>query len=177
MLLGCTNKNNVENNITPPDNSSYACNPDENCIARKKTSDVIDSEMMIISFDDSLNYLDNTVALFYSFDDCPWCYDAIQVLNNIYRNYSVPTYYVEVNRDERIEENSTYQMLMEKFSSEVGEKMYLPFFVVLKDGVILGSNTGTVEDHAKVDGVLPIITEEQKIKLTDIYTGLYNKIS
>lgn len=177
LLFGCTTKESSQTPILPPDNNSYACNPDENCIARKNTSDVIDPDMTIISFDDSLNYLNDTVALFYSFDNCPWCYDAIQVLNNVYKDYSVPTYYVEVERDERVDENSTYQVLIEKFSSEIEDKMYVPFFVVLKDGVVLGSNTGTVEDHIKVDGVLPIINEEQKIRLADIYTSLYNKIS
>lgn len=178
VLFGCTSKKDPDNiQVNPPTNEVFACGPNENCVTRTSTKDVLDRNMMVISFDDSLNHLDETVALFYSFDNCPWCYDAIQVLNGIYRNYNMPTYYVEVSRDERVDGNKTYEHLKEKFSSQIEEKMYIPFFVVLKDGEVVGSNTGTVEDHVKEGDVLPIMTDEQKYKLSDIYNSLYQKAS
>lgn len=173
MLLGC--KSNAPEQVTekPSENEIYACGPGDSCVERTSTSDVLDKNMEIITWDESIKYLDSTVALFFSFENCPWCYDAIQVLNDIYSNHSIKTYYVKVERDERVDENETYQKLLDKFSAVVGEKMYMPFFVVLKDGEIVGSNTGTIEDHQKVEGVLPEISVEQKALLANIYDSLY----
>lgn len=53
------------------------------------------------------------------------------------------------------------------------KKCMYRFFVVIKDGKILGSNTGTVEDHGKIEGELPIITDEQASRLRNIYISLY----
>lgn len=175
LLTGCAapekNEKNAGSQIIQENNS---CNIGEaGCNKRGTVSNVIDREMAIINLDTSVTMLDSTVALFFSFDDCPWCYDAIQVLNGIYKNYKIPTYYVDLSREERVKENPSYQVLYEKIKDEVGEIMYVPFFVVIKDGEILGSNTGTVEDHGKIEGELPIMTEEQASKLHDIYVSLY----
>lgn len=175
MLAGCTvpekNEENVENQIVQENNS---CNIGEtNCNKRGAVADVIDENMPVISLNTSITLLNSTVALFFSFNECPWCYDAIQVLNGIYKNYKIPTYYVDLTREERVTENPSYQILYEKIKEEVGEIMYVPFFVVIKNGEILGSNTGTVEDHGKIEGELPIITDEQASKLHDIYVSLY----
>lgn len=170
ILFGCENKKETVNDAT---SVPQYCGPEETCVNRGSTADVLDSDMNIITFDESLNYLDDTAALFYSFDDCPWCYDAIQVLNIVYKDYKIPTYYVEVKRGERAEENETYQKLIEKYANEIGDKMYIPFFVVLQNGEIVGSNTGTVEGHTKISNVLPLINNKQKEELENIYRNLY----
>ena len=175
ILTGCTipeeTEKSIEEEVTQENNS---CNIGEiGCNKRGTVTDVIDENMPIISLDTSITLLDSTVALFFSFDDCPWCYDAIQVLNEVYKNYKIPTYYVDLTREERVIENPSYQVLYNKIKDEVGEKMYVPFFVVIKDGKILGSNTGTVENHGKIEGELPIITDEQASRLRNIYISLY----
>lgn len=130
MLAGCTAPEKFEENIEEEMvQNNNSCNIGEaGCNKRGTTSDVIDREMAIINLDTSITLLDSTVALFFSFDDCPWCYDAIQVLNEIYKNYKIPTYYVDLTREERVIENPSYQVLYNKIKDEVGEKMYVPFF-------------------------------------------------
>ena len=170
ILFGCENKKEIVNDaISVP----QYCGSEETCVNRGSTTDVLDSNMNTITFNESLDYLNDTVALFYSFDDCPWCYDAIQVLNNVYKDYEIPTYYVGVKRDERVEENETYQKLIEKYADEIKEKIYIPFFVVLQNGEVVGSNTGTVEGHTKIKNVLPLINDKQKKELENIYRNLY----
>lgn len=173
LLIGCaSNKENTE--IEEDNFQNKVCSAEnENCAERGLTSDVKDPEMETITFEESVNYLDETVALFFSFEDCPWCYDAIQVLNQVYKNYDIPTYYVDVKREERTEGNEAYDKVVEKIN--VDGKMYVPYFVVLKDGNVVGCNIGTTDDHQKEENVLPVINEMQIAKLKMIYNNLYKE--
>lgn len=161
------------NNV--PEIENQVCTLESECTARGSVLDAVDENMQKISLEESLEHLDETCALFFSFEDCPWCYDAISVLNEVYNKYGVPTYYVYIERNEREETNPTYLEVKEKLGVE--DKMYVPYFAVLKEGEVLGSNVGTVSGHEKVDGVLPAINDMQKAELKMIFKTLYEKIT
>lgn len=134
------------------------------------------SDVNVISFDDSLNYVNGTVVLYYSFNDCPWCYDGFPVFKDVANTYDVDWYYVDVQREERSADNDTYKELLNIFSSECDDTLYMPFAVFIKDGKIIGSNTGTVSSHQISDDELPVINSEQKEELKQIYISLFEEI-
>lgn len=72
--------------------------------------------------------------------------------------------------------NPSYVKLLEKVKDEVDGKVFVPFALFLNEGKIVGSHTGTTNDHVIVDGNLPAISEEQKLELGEIYEKLFKKL-
>lgn len=138
-----------------------------------KVSDLLDDETVVFSIVSITDQFSGTCIIFYSFDDCPWCYDALPVIQDVAKDGNVPVYYVSVARDERVEGNPGYDAAMEFFKDEIDEKMYMPFCAFVKDGVIVGSHTGTVEEHNAKETV---ISAEQIEELEGIYRELLNKM-
>ena len=153
------------------DTCEVVLNRSDTCKVSKYTEDV-----NVISFEDSLNYIDGTAVLYYSFDDCPWCYDGFPVFKEVANTYDIEWYYVNTTRNERTDDNPTYLKLLNIFSSECEGKIYMPFTVFIKDGKIIGSNTGTVSSHQTVNGKLPVINSKQKEELKQIYIKLFEKL-
>lgn len=181
LLVGCaTNSVTNTEKAEKPDSQAACDSRTENCDSTERGSvkEEIPSYVQQITLNESLEYLNETAVLFFSFDDCPWCYDAWPVINDVWKNYNVPLYYVSVERDERDDTNEDYQKLVEFVKDELTEeqKIYMPFALFIKDGKIVGSNTGTVEGQQMIDDELPLITDEQKTELTEIYTKLFDKL-
>lgn len=177
-LTACTVNVNPPSTVTAPPKSD-ACDVNSGeceTTERGSVKDLVSDNVEILTLKESLDYLDKTCVLFYSFDDCPWCYDAWPVIEKVWHNYDVPLYYVSVERDERVDENEDYQTLLAKVKDEVGEKVYMPFALFLSNGQIVGSNTGTVEGHEMTDDGLPLITDEQKSQLEEIYNLLFKQL-
>lgn len=173
ILTACT-----ANAMAPEKDDIEVLACDEECETpeRGNAKDLINNLIPVISLKESLDYLDSTCVLFYSFEDCPWCYDAFPVILDEFKHHKVPLYYVDIKRDERNNDNANYIKLMDKIKSEVGEKMFVPFALFLKDGKIVGSHTGTTSDHLMENGELPLISEKQKIELQEIYKNLFDKV-
>lgn len=134
---------------------------------------LLSENVNVISFDESLTKIEEekAVVLFYSFDDCPWCYDAWPVFYEVAKNYKdINFYYVNVSRDERVDGNETYDYLKELFNQE---KIYIPFVAFVKDGQLGWYNVATVESHVVENDILPLINEEQKEELKNIYTEYF----
>lgn len=181
MLTACSSPANAPtetSTITAPPKSNACDSTTGECETTERGSvkSLVSDNVEILTLKESLDYLDGTAVLFFSFDDCPWCYDAWPVMEQVWHNYNIPLYYVSVERSERVDENKDYQTLLSKVSSEVDGKIYIPFALFLYNGEIIGSNTGTVEGHEFVDNELPLITDEQKSQLTEIYKTLFDEV-
>lgn len=168
VLTGCSNK---KEDTACSNTCKVVFNRPDDWKVSKYTSDV-----NVISFEDSLNYVNNTVVLYYSFNDCPWCYDGFPIFKEIANTYDADWYYVDVKREERDKNNDTYKELLNIFSSECEDTIYMPFTVFIKNGKIIGSNTGTVSSHQISDDKLPVINSEQKEELRQIYINLFEEM-
>lgn len=153
------------------------CDIEDSCTEGRpdewKVSDLFNDDVVVYTMDEILAEFDKTAIIFYSFEDCPWCYDALPVLLDVIRDEDIKVFYVAATREERVEGNPSYDKTMEFFKDEVGEKMYIPFCAFLKDGVIVGSHTGTVEGHNAKETP---IDQQQKEELYQIYQNLYHLI-
>lgn len=139
---------------------------------------LLSDDVQVISFDESLTKIEEekAVVLFYSFDDCPWCYDAWPIFYEVAKEYTekISFYYVNVSRDERVDGNETYETLKMLFNEE---KIYIPYVAFIKDGQLGWSNVATVEDHIiNEGGILPLISEEQSNRLKAIYKEYFEEL-
>lgn len=125
-----------------------------------------------------LNSKDNAIIVF-GFKVCPWCQACIQYVDEIAKEKGYKeVYYLDI-KDMRDNEESAdrdiYLNIYNKIKEKIGnpEKIYAPTVIVLKEGIITGYNEGTVVSHERVDGVLPVMTEEQVNELKEIYRNIF----
>lgn len=114
--------------------------------------------------------------LFFGFKTCPWCLDALPALNDVAVELGKKIKYVNVRPDGtkesdlRQESNPTYTAL-QKYCGDVAKdgsnKIYVPFFAVVKKGELYAYQLELDYDAKKVD-----ITPEQQAEYRDIYTKL-----
>lgn len=106
--------------------------------------------------------------------DCPWCQDAVPILEEAAKEKGVYVNYVAI-RD--TSHNITFDdKAKEQFFSwaskslpkdDKGEPtLYVPFVIVMKDGKIIQTHDGTVKGH---DANKRDLTEKEKDALKDIY--------
>lgn len=155
-------------------NSKLEYTPKEKTTARQRgdfsVKDIIPEGVRVISFDEVLEETTGTKVLFLSFDDCPYCYDALPILYGLTNEYGVELVYVDANREERIDGNETYDALRAWLGDLTGEeKTYIPCAIFLNDGGITFVHEGTVDSQFEENGEVPEITSEQKEELTEIY--------
>ena len=172
MLVGC----NVQTEAPTVDNKQNACDMECERVERGSTKDLIQDMVPVLSLEEAVEYLDKTCVLFFSFESCPWCYDALPVMLDEFKIHKAPLYYVDLKKEERSEDNPSYVKLLEKVKSEVDGKVFVPFALFLNEGNIVGSHTGTTNDHVIVDGNLPAISDKQKLELGETYEKLFTKL-
>ena len=170
----------VETPVETPTDTPCDENSEHGCGIDVATGNIDPStvEFEVISFDESLEKLNDTNLLFYSFVDCPWCKAAYPYVVQVAKEFpDSQVYYVDVSRDERVDGNSTYDILFEKFSpylkEELGddvEKMYIPYFVWVKDGEIVATHTGTIDDAKEM-------TPEQETAFLDLFRTNFELIN
>ena len=173
MLAGCTNQ---EPSPSPSETSDTlsGCVFGEECETDESEEPAASTLMDwdIIEFSDSLDYVDGTEVLFYSFDDCPYCREAIPVLDELIDEYGYDIYYVHTERDQREAGNDDYDRIYAYFKDVIeaaGEDaMYMPSVFFIKDGTIVGYHVGTVDSH---DPSVSKMTEDEVRELSDIYRG------
>ena len=130
-----------------------------------------------ISLLESLDYAKETVILFYSFTDCPYCIEARPILEEVLEGSDIPVYYVDVAREERNVDNENYLAVYNHFKDIIEgqgyDKIYMPSVFFIKDGEVLGMHVGTVDNHNPKEALM---NETQVAELSTIYTNYYNNI-
>lgn len=170
ILMGCTTTTSEPSETPDSTEDIGACVFGEDCTTSEETpaSELMDWE--IISFKDSLEYTDGTAILFYSFDDCPYCKEAIPVLDEVLEDEDIKIYYVHTERDEREAGNSTYDEVYAYFKDTIEDagydRIYMPSIFFIKDGEVVAYHVGTVDGH---DPSVSTMTDEQVAELRSIF--------
>lgn len=169
-LTGCVYNANTAINSSKTDEEKQA--EKEKRPNNFSVQDLAESEnLREISFNEVLNEIYGTKVLFLSFDDCPYCYDALPILKGVANTYGIEVVYVKVDREERKDGNETYdalRTLLGNMTSE--EKTYIPCVIFVNDGGITYVHEGTVESQIEENGEVPVLTKDQKSELKEIYT-------
>lgn len=116
--------------------------------------------------DDVIKALDGkkTFTLYFGFDTCPWCIEAVPVLNEAAKEYQTKVLY-----------NNTRSEVpdYEKVVNRLGiSKLYVPYVLFIRKGEVVKTNLGTVDGH---DATTAKMTAAQRQELLDIYRDGFAK--
>lgn len=138
-----------------------------------------DSQMTELSFQEALDQIKDggSGVYYFGFADCPWCQEAVPVLQEEAAETDSQIYYVKTrdedhNRlytDEQREEIRPY---IEDYMQEDDDgvlSLYVPLVINVRDGKVVAGHQGTVEGH---DARERQMTEEEQDELRQTYRNL-----
>lgn len=119
-----------------------------------------------------------SAILYFGFAKCPWCIEALPVMNEAAKAVGRSIYYVET-RD--LERNLLYTEEQKKEivsylydyldTNDEGEKhLFVPFVVVVEEGIVKSAHLGTIESHEAKERKM---TEEESKQLRSIYDAMF----
>ncbi len=117
-----------------------------------------------------------TFAVYFGFAKCPWCIEAVPILNEVAKENDASVYYVNTRKDASWQSNidiDDYDLFVKDFGEYVPydengiKHLYTPHVFFIKDGKVVYEHSYTVEDH---DATQREMTEEEKAILKEYYT-------
>ncbi len=116
----------------------------------------------------------DTFVLYIGFEDCPWCIEALPILNDVAKQDDKQVYYVDTRADGediRNEENDAYVFLQSYFEPYLAEDkiIYVPAVIAIENGEVQAYHEGTVDGH---DAHERQLTEDEKDMLKSSYEKL-----
>lgn len=119
--------------------------------------------------------------LYYGYPSCPWCEEAVIIMNDVANDLEQNIYYVNKKSEDSLNhpelEQKTIKILDEAYGLEKDDeeqpRLYVPEVVVIKKGKIIAHHMGTVEGH---DAKERKMNDDEKLLLTSIYEKMFNKI-
>lgn len=145
-------------------------------------SDHVFKEITFAQSNDLLERDDFTGIIYYGFPSCPWCIEAVPVMNTVAKEYDLSIYYVnkrsQESADHPEEEKKAIEILDAAYGLDKDEetnepRLYVPEVIVVKDGEIVGHNMGTVKGH---DAHERKMTSDEALILKTIYENLFIQI-
>lgn len=116
--------------------------------------------------------------IYFGFPDCPWCIEALPVMDEVAKELGKEILYVQTRDADRNliytpEEKAkilTYVGEYEDKDEEGNLGLYVPLVVVVKDGECVSGHLGTIEEH---DAHERTMTSDEIASLTEIYTEMF----
>lgn len=187
ILCGCSSTTNTKQ---PEDNNAAYCDDTKGCGFGEKADmsgyENFDTQNSMFEESDMAHLLnaikEKKSGIFYlGFPKCPWCIEAIPVLNNIAKQHNQMIAYVRTRDDasELIYTPDQKKALISYASAymnkdDEGEyQIYVPFVLVVKDGKVVAGHVGTVDGH---DAHERKMKEEEKKALQNIYEDMFQKL-
>ncbi|MBE6108775.1 MAG: hypothetical protein E7192_09115 [Erysipelotrichaceae bacterium] len=188
MLMGCTSAPGQENpdSSDSPSSGSHGCDVLSPCGDDKADMSVyenfMDSDHVFVSttMNEAVQAIENkqTFVLYAGFSTCPWCLEAMPILNEVAKEFDASVSYINTRPDHTREselrkfDNPEYVQFVEAMSevlseNEEGQKhMYVPFVFFIKEGEIVAWHEDTFPEH---DAHERTMSEEEIERLTQIY--------
>ena len=124
-----------------------------------------------------------TFVLVFGFSECPWCQAIMPELNEVGKKLSLDTVYycnIKDGRDNPDSKDRIYYLGLHEYFNDIVDaeknRINAPTVIKVNSGNLVGYHIDTVPSHTINDaGVLPALTEEQKIELHTLLTELFNK--
>ena len=174
MMVGCSM---VPTELEPtPSSGAHGCDVLAPCGDEKADMSAYENFMDT----DALNAIENkqTFVLYAGFSTCPWCLEAMPVLNGVAKEFDVTVSYINTRPDHtreselRVTDNPDYVKFVEVMNdvlstNDEGEKhMYVPFVFFIKEGEVIFFHEDTFPEH---DAHERNMTEDEVARLTQIY--------
>jgi|GEM_PF-3861595 len=125
---------------------------------------------------------DGTGIIIFAFPESEWCQQFMPLANDLGDSTTLYYFNVESIRERNTESYQSIYKEIKDFLSSNGydpllyEKIWVPTIVAVKNGEVLGVHVGTTDDHVKVSGVLPSLTDSQETEVKMDIIRIINKI-
>ena len=181
LLTGCTAKGNN----TPTSNEIET---EKIILSDMSGYETYNKDISYIYYDmtveDMISKMDqgDSFVVYFGFETCPWCNDAMPILNEVAQANGIKVGYVNTRKEESWSSNTdidNYSLLVEKVGKylskddEGNPRLYVPFVFFIKNGEVVGGHEGTVDGHNAHERR---IDEEEAEELTRIYQELFEKV-
>lgn len=186
LLIGCSLVPSEKPSDEPQQSGSNGCDVLAPCGDEKADMSVyenfMDSDHVFVSatFADVLEAIEKkqTFVLYVGFSTCPWCLEAMPILNEVAKEYDAQVSYINTRPDHTKEselrklENADYAAFVDVAGdvlseNEEGQKhLYVPFVFFFKEGEIIAYHEDTFPEH---DAHERQMTEEENQRLAQIY--------
>lgn len=146
-----------------------------------KNEDGVFYDITVDDFVKRYNDGENFVTIF-SFAKCPWCNDALPVLNAVAKKHNMQVAYINTRPDKSVSKNTempdfdkVYSILGDIIEKDNEGKplMYVPFVVGLKDSHIAGYHVSTVDGYNPGERNM---NEQEKEQLTELYETIFASV-
>lgn len=163
---------------TPAPNASVNANPAD-MSAYEGFDDTL-NVFVEISLEDSLSKMEQgeSFLIYYGKPNCPWCVEAIPLLNQAAKEKGVLVYYVDTSKSENYSE-AMFDTLIHRFegwllTNEEGEEsFYVPDVALILKGQVASNHISTVDTH---DPYLGPMTDAEQTQLKEIYAEMIESL-
>ncbi len=184
-LLACSQEE-VEPSPSSDNNQVTYCEVGNDDCESENNADyesIISSDTFIsIDFETAVSMLKNKESgiFYFGYPDCPWCLEALPIMQETAASLGQNIYYVATRDEERnvLYSDEEVDIILEyvgeyEDTDEEGNlHLYVPLVVKVNNGEVVGGNLGTVEGH---DAHERKMTEEEKKQLSQIYLEMFEK--
>ena len=136
------------------------------------------------SMEEVLSMLENKEngVVYFGFPLCPWCVEALPIMNEVAKEKNIAISYVQTRDDDRkqLYSDEQKQRMMEyadaylEKDDEGNKQFYVPFVIVIKDGKVVAGHIGTVSGYDTHERKM---NDSEKAELKNIYTEMFFKLS
>lgn len=117
-------------------------------------------------------------VVYFGFPKCPWCVEALPILNEVAKEKKKNILYVEtrdkdknsiITEDEKAKIMEVSDAYL-KTDEEGNKKFYVPFVISIKKGVVVSGHVGTVDGYDTDERKM---NAKEKDELKEIYNGIF----
>lgn len=120
--------------------------------------------------------------VYFGFPMCPWCQEALPIINEVAKDMKQHIYYVQTRDDQKkqlyTDKQKTQMMKLANAyldTDEDGHKQFfVPFVVVFKAGHVVAGHVGTVPGY---DTSKRKMNADEKQQLKSIYKAMFTKVA
>lgn len=112
---------------------------------------------------------------YFGYPGCPWCIEAVPVMNEVAKELDKTIYYVNTSEAEDSERDALKAAAAKlwQLGTDGEEHFYVPQTIVVVDGEIVSANMGTVPGHNAHERKM---TTAEAAELKELYTTMFNKL-
>ncbi len=175
LLMGCGSDNRyrgvintIDLNYEIADMSGYEGFTDTDHVFRQ------------ITMHESLRLFDEggSALVYFGYTHCPWCIEAVPIMNEAAKASDLPIYYVDATDKSGQEEGDldkikehTAQYLSKDSEGEL--KFYVPVVFVIRNGETVDAHISTLGSH---DAYSRDLTESEKKEVYEIYMKMFERL-
>ncbi len=185
VLAGCSSTGTKDD--SKKDDKKNVCDVDCDTadMSEYETMKEADHVFKEASFKQAIDMLKDekfTGILYFGYPACPWCEEAVPIMNEVAKKHNLPIYYVNKKSQDNIDhpewEKEATKLLDEAYGLDKDDddnpRIYVPEVVVVKEGEVISHHMGTIESH---DATERKMSEDEIRVLKKIYDNMFITIA